>query len=153
MQNTIYIKHEIANVINIAKIITIHYFEYGKDYKFNGESHDFWEIIYSDKGHVCITRGEHEFMLEQGELVFLRPNLYHNICSDGKHAANVFIISFDTNSSAMRYFEDKVIKIPDRLKGLISQIIAEGKSAFILPMPDPKLRELIPKESRLYYNK
>lgn len=83
MQNTIYIKHEIANVINIAKIITIHYFEYGKDYKFNGESHDFWEIIYSDKGHVCITRGEHEFMLEQGELVFLRPNLYHNICSDG----------------------------------------------------------------------
>ena len=149
MQNTIYIKHEIANVINIAKIITIHYFEYGKDYKFNGESHDFWEIIYSDKGHVCITRGEHEFMLEQGELVFLSPNLYHNICSDGKHAANVFIISFDTNSSAMRYFEDKVIKIPDRLKGLISQIIAEGKSAFILPMPDPKLRELIPKEDSM----
>ena len=107
------------------------------------------QIIYSDKGHVCITRGEHEFMLEQGELVFLRPNLYHNICSDGKHAANVFIISFDTNSSAMRYFEDKVIKIPDGLKGLISQIIAEGKSAFILPMPDPKLRELIPKEDSM----
>ena len=47
------------------------------------------------------------------------------------------------------YFEDKVIKIPDGLKGLISQIIAEGKSAFILPMPDPKLRELIPKEDSM----
>lgn len=38
MQNTIYIKHEIANVINIAKIITIHYFEYGKDYKLMGKA-------------------------------------------------------------------------------------------------------------------
>lgn len=149
MQNTIYIKHEIANVINIAKIITIHYFEYGKDYKFRGESHDFWEIMYSDKGHVCITSGKREFILEQGEMVFLRPDIYHNICSDGKHAANVFIISFDTTSPAMSYFEDKVIKIPDSLKGLISQIIAEGKSAFVLPMPDPKLRELIPKEDSM----
>lgn len=149
MQNTVYIKHEIANVINIAKIITIHYFEYGKDYKFGGESHDFWEIMYSDKGHVCITSGEHEFMLEQGEMVFLRPDLYHDICSDGKHGANVFIISFDTNSSAMRYFEDKVIKIPDSLKGLISQIIAEGKSAFVLPMPNTKFHELIPKEDSM----
>lgn len=149
MQNTIYIKHEIANIINIAKIITIHYFEYGKDYKFRGESHDFWEIMYSDKGRVCITSGEDEFMLEQGELVFLRPNLYHNICSDGKHAANVFIISFDTNSSAMRYFEDKVIKIPDSLKSMISQMIAEGKSAFVLPMPNPKFRKLIPKEDAM----
>ena len=50
MQNTIYIKHEIANVINIAKIITIHYFEYGKDYKFNGESHDFWKLYIQTRG-------------------------------------------------------------------------------------------------------
>lgn len=146
MQNTVYIKHEIANLISITKIITIHYFEYGKDYKFHGESHDFWEIMYADKGRVCITSGEYDFMLEQGEMVFLRPNLYHNICSDGKHAANVFIISFDTISSTMRYFEDKVIKIPESLKGLISQIIAEGNSAFVLPMPNPKVRGLIPKE-------
>ena len=147
MQDTIYIKHEITNVINISKIITIHYFEYEKNYKFRGESHDFWEIMYSDKGHVKITSGEKEFMLEQGEMVFLPPEIYHNICSDGEHAANVFIISFDTSSAAMRYFEDKVICIPDNLKTLISQIITEGRSAFVLPMPDPEVRKLIPKEN------
>ena len=112
MQNTIYIKHEIANILNIAKIITIHYFEFGKSYRFSGESHDFWEIMYADKGHVCITKGEQEFMLEQGEMLFVRPNLYHSLCSDGKHSANVFFISFETSSAPMNYFEDKVIKIP-----------------------------------------
>lgn len=149
MQNTIYIKHEIANILNIAKIITIHYFEFGKSYRFSGESHDFWEIMYADKGHVCITKGKQEFMLEQGEMLFVRPNLYHSLCSDGKHSANVFFISFETSSAPMNYFEDKVIKIPEHLKKLISEIIEEGKSAFILPMPDPKIRKLIPKEDSM----
>ena len=56
MQNRFYVKHEIINVINISKVVTIH------------------------------------------------------------------------------YFEDKVVKIPSVLKDLISQIMSEGKSAFVLPM-------------------
>lgn len=63
-------------------------------------------------------------------MVFLRPNLFHDVRADGIHASNIFIASLDTNSSAMKYFEDKVVKIPSGLKDLISQIMSEGKSAF-----------------------
>ena len=33
----------------INEIVTIHYFEYMKDYKYTGESHDFWEFTYVDR--------------------------------------------------------------------------------------------------------
>ena len=144
MKNRLYVKHEITNVINISKVVTIHYFEYSKDFAYGGERHDFWEIMYADKGRIYITLGKDEILLEQGEMVFLRPNLFHDVRADGIHASNIFIASFDSNSSVMRYFEDKVVKIPPGLKDLISQIMSEGKSAFVLPMP--KKERLTPKE-------
>lgn len=66
IQNTVYVKHEIANIIKILKIITIHYFEYSKNFAFYGESHDFWEIMFSDMGRAWVTSGENEIVLEQG---------------------------------------------------------------------------------------
>lgn len=41
--------------ISIDKLYTVHYFEYMNDYSFVGESHDFWEFLYVDKGAVNIT--------------------------------------------------------------------------------------------------
>ena len=34
---------ELSEIIEIQKIVTIHYFEYMSDYSFPGERHDFWE--------------------------------------------------------------------------------------------------------------
>lgn len=35
--------------ITLKREITIHYFEYMKDFVFHGESHDFWEFLYVDR--------------------------------------------------------------------------------------------------------
>ena len=45
MKEDIYIRHPVRQDIQVSELVTIHYFEYGKDYKYLGESHDFWEII------------------------------------------------------------------------------------------------------------
>ena len=47
-----YIKTTLKREIAIDSIITIHYFEYMKDFVFHGESHDFWEFLYVDQGSV-----------------------------------------------------------------------------------------------------
>ena len=47
----------LKSVFNVNKIITVHYFEYEKDYSYIGESHDFWEIVYADKGDLEIEMG------------------------------------------------------------------------------------------------
>ena len=47
-----YSSYTLKDDLNISKIYTVHYFDYSKDYAFPGESHDFWEIVYVDKGEV-----------------------------------------------------------------------------------------------------
>ena len=44
--------------LHIRKIYSIHYFEYMKDYVFDGESHDFWEFVFVDSGNLFVTAGD-----------------------------------------------------------------------------------------------
>ena len=47
--------------LHIRKIYSIHYFEYMKDYVFDGESHDFWEFVFVDSGNLFVTAGDQNF--------------------------------------------------------------------------------------------
>ena len=47
-----YFRHKLENLLVIDKIVTIHYFEFGKNFASEGESHDFWELVYADKGGI-----------------------------------------------------------------------------------------------------
>lgn len=70
--------------INIESIVTIHYFEYMKNFVFQGESHDFWELLYVDKGEVSV-RAENEWLtLHAGDIIFHRPNEFHAFESIGE---------------------------------------------------------------------
>ena len=40
-----YIATELRKVIDVQPIVTVHYFEYAKNYVFEGERHDFWELL------------------------------------------------------------------------------------------------------------
>lgn len=44
-----YVKTTLQHSIDIDAIITLHYFEYMKNFEFKGESHNFWEFLMSTK--------------------------------------------------------------------------------------------------------
>lgn len=131
---SVYVKHKISNVISISKIFTIHYYEFNKDYKFSGESHDFWEMVYVDKGEIVVTAGENDISMKQGEIIFHCPGEYHNIQANGVTAPNVFVISFECRSASMSGLVGKYITLPKHLRTYISRIIRETKNAFTQPM-------------------
>ena len=79
-----YYKHKIENLIVIGKIVTVHYFEFDKRFKSKGEAHDFWELVYVDRGElICNTQTE-RFVLKEGEACFHKPNEFHAHESNGK---------------------------------------------------------------------
>ena len=125
-----YIKHKIANLINVTKIVTIHYYEFDKNYCYDGESHDFWEMVYIDAGNVRIKANNKEFFLKQGEVIFHKPNEFHTLKTDNETAANVFVISFVCSSEAMNFFKRKTMTVPSKLKKNISTIIQEYSLTF-----------------------
>ena len=139
----VYKKHRIKSYISLESIVTIHYFEFTKDYIYNGESHDFWEMVYVDKGEIIATADTHELTLKQGEALFHKPLEFHKLRSNGVSAPNVFVISFVCKDESMTYFEKKHIKIPHKLQKLITDIIAESQNTYALAVFDRNMKELM----------
>lgn len=127
---TSYIKYDISNLITINKIVTIHYYEFDKNFRYEGERHNFWEILYVDSGVVEIEADSKPYKLKQGEIIFHKPNEFHTVKADGKNTANVFVISFVCSSEAMNFFKDKVTNVPEKLKKYIAAIIDEYEHTF-----------------------
>ncbi|MBR5504696.1 MAG: AraC family transcriptional regulator [Clostridia bacterium] len=135
-----YIKHKIANLISVNKIVSIHYYELDKNFCYDGESHDFWEIVYVDSGQIIIDANNTEFHLRQGEIIFHKPNEFHTLKADKKTAANVFVISFVCSSKSMDFFKNKIITVPAKSKKYISNIIEEYNHTFnTMALEDIKL--------------
>ncbi len=125
-----YTAQRLSNFINVNKIVTVHHYEFSKDFIFDGESHNFWEMVYIDKGQVKISADSREFYLKQGQITFHKPNEFHTISADGVNTADVFVISFVSTSSSMSFFKSKIINLPEKLKAKMFSLIQESLDAF-----------------------
>lgn len=137
-----YVSTHMRKEITIDSIITIHYFEYMKDFIFKGESHDFWELLYVDKGDVAVQAGEQWYTLTAGDIIFHRPNEFHALQSVGKKAPNLVAISFNCFSPGIHLFRHlrATLTLDERIQ--ISQIIAEAHLTFSTPINDPTVEQV-----------
>lgn len=137
-----YFKHKLENLINVSKIVTIHYFEFDKHFKSAGEAHDFWEIVYAEKESILCTADGVDVPLMPGEILFHKPNEFHTLSANGKSAPNVFILSFVCRSDAIGFFENKKFRLDSNLVRFIYFILEEGKKTFDIPYSDPNLKRM-----------
>lgn len=137
-----YYKHKLENLLIVNKIVTIHYFEFDKHFKAPVESHDFWELVYADKASIVCTADGKDIPLNEGEMLFHKPNETHSLRANGVAAPNVFIISFECKSEAARFFEDRKLTVEKSLLKFMYAIIEEGKKTFDLPYSDPELKKM-----------
>ncbi len=138
--------HKISNLLNIQKIVTVHYQALEKNYLFPEEQHDFWEINYADKENAFVGIDGKRVELKQGEIIFIKPNQPHFVESGDKEP-NLFIISFSCRSESMSFFADKKYAVPEKYRYLLQNIMSEAESTFDLPDFDPHLNELKLKEN------
>lgn len=144
-RRTRFYMRRIDNLLNVQKIVTIHYQELFKGYASPEETHDFWEMIYTDKGNACVITDGVPHLLKQGETYFIPPNLPHYVeCRDFE--PNIFIISFVCRSEGLRFFADRAVAVPENLSYLLENVLAEARDTFVLPDFDPALKKLELKE-------
>ena len=144
MSNRVYVKVPLKNLLNVTRIVTNYCFDLSPDFVFEGERHDFWEIVYLERGSIRVHAGEEERLLSAGEMVFHAPNAFHSIQCDGVHRASVWILAFDCRSSAMRFFAGRVMKIPSELSPLLGRLIEECEKNFYTSKRPLRLREDAP---------
>ena len=117
-------------VFNVESVYALFYMEMKKEFHYEGEQHNFWEMVYIDKGEMICTAGKNRFALKNGEITFHKPNEFHNLEGNKKDFPNVSIITFECNSPLMSYFDGKIFKLNPEEKNLLSQVFAEGMSCF-----------------------
>lgn len=121
----------------VDDIVTVHYFEYMKDFYFPGETHDFWEFLCVDKGEVEVAAADKSYKLKKGEIIFHEPNEFHNVKANGIVAPNLVVISFKSPSKLMSFFCNKILEIGEIERKLLGAIIAETRNAFSNRLDDP----------------
>lgn len=124
-----YVKTKLKKSINIEKIISLHYFEYVKNFRGLEEKHDFWEMVYSDCGEIEVVADNTKHILKQGEIIFHKPNELHNIFALGVFAS-VFIVSYECLDEEIKFFENKIFLLDDSEKEIMAEIFREGRQAF-----------------------
>lgn len=140
-----FIRHGFSSVFRVEKLITIFYMELSKDFYYEGESHDFWEMVYIDKGEMLCTADKSQFILKSGELTFHKPNEFHNLSGNKNTAPNVSILTFECKSREMKQFDGKIFRLDAEEKALLSMLFAEGLSCFQLEEPNNPLLQRLEK--------
>jgi AraC-like DNA-binding protein len=139
-------KNTLNEQINVSGIYTIHYCKYGRNFKFEGESHNFWELVYLDSGNATILADNSSFKLKQGEAFFHKPNEHHNIFTNDDFA-NSAIITFECKSRSLKMLSGKVIKFAEYEKSLLNKIINEAKISYNDKLNDLYLTKMTKKNS------
>lgn len=108
---------------------SVYYFEFGKDHSHPPEIHDFWEMVYVDKGEI-ITIGEGvKCNLREGQAIFHKPGELHAHISNGEVANNMLVVCFSCNSNCMSFFENKTFTLDKTSKTLLSLFMQEAQKA------------------------
>lgn len=117
-------------LIRVQDLITIHYYEIDPDYRYPGERHSFWEMVYIDNGTIHAKNGEQDWSPSAGELLFHAPDVFHLAEGNGEDQGHIFIISFSSHSPAMEVFRDLKMVLPAELRSLISGIMMEASASY-----------------------
>ena len=130
-------RYPLSRLFEVSQIVTIHYFEYGKDFIFEGESHDFWEFLCVDKGEITVTADQTTHILKKGSIIFHKPGQFHSVATNGVIAPNLVVVSFVCPSPAMQFFEDKILPLGELERSLLAAVISEAGDAFLTPLDNP----------------
>ena len=132
----------VQKTLDIRQLYSVHYFEYTSDYRFHGEAHDFWELLYVDRGCLRVIAGEEEHDLSRGQIIFHAPGEFHALCATGVAAPNLVVTGFSCDSPAMDFFRKRITFAGAVERELLARIVEEGRAAFSTPQNDPMTRTL-----------
>ena len=101
-----------SDVVNVSKIINIHYFEFVNKYHTIENSHNFCELLYVDRGSINVHSENFSGILFENQLIIHRPNERHSLECNDSVAPNVIIVGFECLSEDIELF----CKIPATLQ-------------------------------------
>jgi len=138
-----YAKTLFSDFLSVKSIITVFHTDLRGVISL-GESHNFWEFLYVDKGIHKVSVDNTEYTLEEGQMMVYAPLAFH--IAPEPSEAKVNIVSFESTSDAMSYFSNKIITLSGKQRQILSRIMSLGEKCFEKISPDSGLKGMIPRK-------
>lgn len=94
-----YKKLQLLKPIEVTSLISAFNYQYKKNYYYKGETHDFWEFTCVLEGTANIAVDNKIYKIEKNNIMFIKPNQFHNLSTMECDNLNILIMSLDINIS------------------------------------------------------
>lgn len=85
---------DITDNPKITRVYTTYLWKFQADYRFKGESHDFWELVCVLDGSISVAADNQVFDLSAGQAILHNPMQFHNITVTGGRSTEVAVFTF-----------------------------------------------------------
>ncbi len=144
-------RRELPRLFTVRSLVTAEDAVRPDGFYFNGEIHDFWEIVYIVDGSAGITADERTFILVSGQMAFHKPMEFHRIWSD--KAFHILLLTFYAEGTGMDFFRNKVLSLePEQILHLLSiekkseeviKCAEQAEKNKMIPQPDLHLTHTV----------
>lgn len=112
----------------IDKLFSLFSYRYQKGYYFDGEEHDFWEVVCVLDGEIGVSLDDKIYSVTKNQVMFHKPMQFHRLWAAKGTAPELFVVSFsvkgDMNVGGV------IFNLPEGGEENIRKILETGASAF-----------------------
>ena len=116
---------EVKNSCSITKLYSTYSYFHSRNFAFNGEYHDAWELIYVYSGSAVIETPEYQFTVTKNQAFLHSPNERHKIRANNV-CCSLFIFSFDCVCDNIDLIIHKPLKVSPAISNFFIVAIEEG---------------------------
>ena len=104
-------EYAINKQVNIRHLYTAFEVYYDSGFSFDGESHDFWEVVYVIDGVVEASADENVYRLSKNQMIFHKPMEFHKLWTPAGEHSHLFILSFIADGDSINEFRNSVFSL------------------------------------------
>lgn len=116
--------------LGIASINSAFIRDAHEDFYFEGEMHDFWEMVYALEGSITVSEDDRIYELSSGQAVFHKPMEFHRLWCKKGQKGKLIIISFGYNGNLIDELGNGVFFLNLYLKQMLQETFNQIYTSF-----------------------
>ena len=101
-----------------------------QNYRFEGESHPFWEFVFVRDGKAGASAEERIYTLSKGSILFHKPMEFHRIWSLEDTSPKLYIFSFEASGNLVRSLESLSLRLDEGGEKTLDKLVKLSRRAF-----------------------
>ena len=132
MENLVFQKYRMKEVLRISNLISAHYFQNKSDYITPDHVHEeAWEFVFCSQGRIRTFQGGEEHELKNNQIIFHPPRTVHHLKVEDD-STTMLVLSFVCTSEVMKLLQNQIFHVNQSQRRMLMVITQELANAFEL---------------------